>query len=119
MPISCALARLLQDGRYSKCRQLCQIEEEMRESKNSGNWQSANYHKGFRVRNLYNLRILQLHCRGRVTSHFDSSTVCIFGESAKKPGRCTLITFNTKRQETVIAEVDYRMACSIGCVNCK
>ncbi len=48
---------------------------------------------------------------------FDSSTACIFGENSKNANNCALITFNTKREETVVAEVDSRWACAFGCIN--
>ncbi len=47
----------------------------------------------------------------------DSSTVCVFGENSENPQKCTLITFNTKREEKVVAEVANRLGCALGCVN--
>ncbi len=48
----------------------------------------------------------------------DSSIVSVFGENSKNPKKCALITFNNKREEkVVVAEVDYRVGCALGCVN--
>ncbi len=47
----------------------------------------------------------------------DSSTVCVFGEKSTNRKKCVLITFNTKREEKVVAEVDYRWDCAFGCVS--
>ncbi len=41
----------------------------------------------------------------------------IFGEHPTKPNRCALMAFNTKREETLIAETDYRIFCSTACIN--
>ncbi len=47
----------------------------------------------------------------------DSSTVCVFGEKSIDRKKCVLITFNTKREEKVVAEVDVRLGCVLGCIN--
>ncbi len=47
----------------------------------------------------------------------DNSTVGFFGENSKNPSTCALIKLNRKCEETVVAEVDYRMDCTFGCVN--
>ncbi len=49
----------------------------------------------------------------------DSSTVCIFGEKSIDRKKCVLITFNTKLEEKVVTEVDYRVGFAFGCVNGK
>ncbi len=77
---------------------------ETREANIPRNWQSANCLKGFVSKII-------------ITSEFYSSTVCVFGENPKNPKKCTLITFNTKLEETLIAEVDYRWGCAVGCIN--
>ncbi len=33
--------------------------------------------------------------------------MCIVGEGTADPKKCTLITFNTNREERVVAEVEY------------
>ncbi len=41
-----------------------------------------------------------------------------FGDQTEKNcKKCVLITFNTKREEKVVDEVDYRLGCALGCVN--
>ncbi len=53
-----------------------------------------------------------------MSSTFDCSTLCIFGENPKNRNKCALITFNAKkREENVVAEIDNRLGCAIGCVN--
>ncbi len=60
-----------------------------------------------------------MHYRGPLRATIDGSTVCIFGKSETNRNKCKLITFNTKREETVVAEVAFRMGCAMGCVNGK
>ncbi len=60
--------------------------------------------------------MFNLHCSGQKMLTSDS-TVCVFGENLKNQNKCTVMTFNTKREETVVAEVDYRIECAFGCVN--
>ncbi len=43
--------------------------------------------------------------------------MCVFGENSKNSQNCALITLNTKHEETVVAEVDYRSRCAFGCVS--
>ncbi len=45
--------------------------------------------------------------------------VCIFGSHLSKPNRSTLLTFNTRRQEKIIAETDYRKYGAMACVDGK
>ncbi len=45
--------------------------------------------------------------------------VCIFGSHLSKPNRYTLATFNTRHEEKIIAETDYRKYGAMACVDGK
>ncbi len=45
------------------------------------------------------------------------STVCIFGDHAANPNRSAVMTFNSNREEAMVAETDYRILCSTVCIN--
>ncbi len=46
-----------------------------------------------------------------------NSTIFVFGEHPTKPNRCVLMSFNTNREETLIAETDFRAMCATACIN--
>ncbi len=46
-----------------------------------------------------------------------NSTIFVFGEHPTKPNRSLLMSFNTNREETLIAETDYRKGCATACIN--
>ncbi len=48
---------------------------------------------------------------------FSNNTVFVFGEHPTKRGRCALMTFNANREETLIAETDFRVLCPTVCIN--
>ncbi len=45
--------------------------------------------------------------------------VCVFGSHLSKPNRYTLASFNTRREEKIIAETDYRKGGAMACVDGK
>ncbi len=49
----------------------------------------------------------------------DDECVVILGSHLSKPNRSTLMTFNTRREEKIIAEIDYRKDGAMACVDGK
>ncbi len=49
----------------------------------------------------------------------DNEFVVILGSHLSKPNRSTLMTFNTRREEEIIAETDYRKYGAMACVDGK
>ncbi len=47
----------------------------------------------------------------------DTESVCIFGSHETNPDRCALYTFDANRNETLIAETEFRGHCAIACLN--
>ncbi len=67
-----------------------------------------------------NLEIfLFIYYRGPAIPTFDRNTVYVFGGNSKNSQNCALIKINSKHEETVVAEVDYRRGCAFGCVSGK
>ncbi len=46
-----------------------------------------------------------------------NSAIFVFGEHSTKPNRSVLMSFNTNREETLMAETDFRAMCATACVN--
>ncbi len=47
----------------------------------------------------------------------ETNSICVFGEHESKQRRSSVVVFNSKHEETVIAETDYRQLCSVACLN--
>ncbi len=50
------------------------------------------------------------------TSTAEDEIVCIFGNHLREPNRSTLMTFNTRRKEELIAETNFRRHCAMACL---
>ncbi len=61
--------------------------------------------------------LMCLHLRYSRTQMVEDATMCVFGSHISKPDRCSLMIFNSRREEKVIAETDYHSFGAIAYLN--
>ncbi len=47
----------------------------------------------------------------------EDARLCVFGRHISKADRCSVLILNSKREENVIAETDFREYVAVACLN--
>ncbi len=47
----------------------------------------------------------------------EDARICVFGSHVSDPNRCSVMIMNSKHEEMVVADTDYRAFGAVACVN--
>ncbi len=62
-------------------------------------------------------RLLFDTCRSSHAPWLNEPSICVFGRHESKKKRSSVVLFNSNREETVVAETEYRAFCSVAYLN--
>ncbi len=58
-----------------------------------------------------------LHLRYSRIQVVEDAKICVFGRHVSDPNRCSVMIMNSKHEERVVADTDYRAFGAVACLN--